>query len=126
MGEIDEDEEDEEDCSSIRFFMVEFQWFLMALSERPGRNFAISAQRFPMRECRSRRILSSSSLHAVFFMSGFKWLCQRSRHCLPKRPRRCLAISDQRFGPNFCTSSITLASSSFVHGPFMVGFYVAV
>ena len=27
--------------------MVEFQWFLIALSVRPGRALAISAQRFP-------------------------------------------------------------------------------
>ncbi|KAG7263757.1 hypothetical protein CRUP_027994, partial [Coryphaenoides rupestris] len=37
---------------------------------------------------------SSSSVHDVFFTSGFRWLCQRSRHCLPMRPFRCLAITD--------------------------------
>jgi hypothetical protein len=32
---------------SIFFFMEEFQWFLMALSVRPGSILAISAHLFP-------------------------------------------------------------------------------
>lgn len=67
-----------------------FQWFLMALSVlcaagetkieqgarrgtyRPGRLFAISAHLFPSLKC-SRKIMRSSSLvHGLFLMAGFK------------------------------------------------------
>ncbi|TNN82534.1 HBS1-like protein [Liparis tanakae] len=60
--------------------MVEFQWFFMALS-----------------------VLGVVKKHVL----TCRWLCQRSRHCLPIRPFRCLAITDQRLAPYFCTSSIT-------------------
>ena len=33
--------------SGILFFILEFQWFLIALSVRPGRNEVISAHLFP-------------------------------------------------------------------------------
>lgn len=62
-------------------------------------------------------ILSSSSVHEVFLISGLRWLCQRSRHCLPMRPFRCLAINVHRFGPYFRTNSMTCSSSSLVQGP---------
>lgn len=62
-------------------------------------------------------ILSSSSVHAVFLIFGFKWLCHRSRHCLPMRPRRLRAISVHFFGPYRATNSMTFSSSSLVHGP---------
>ena len=60
---------------------------------------------------------TSSSVQAVFFISGLRWLCQRSRHCFPIRPFRCLAMRVQRFGPYFFTNSITFSSSSLVQGP---------
>ena len=52
--------------------IVEFQWFLMALSVLPGRSFAISAHLLPKLLCASRIVRSSSSVHGVFLMSGFK------------------------------------------------------
>ena len=52
---------------------------------------------------------SSSWVQEDFFTSGLRWLCQRSRHCLPMRPCRCLAMMDQRLGPYLCTSSMTCA-----------------
>jgi hypothetical protein len=50
----------------------------------------------------SRRIelaLSSSAVHESFLMSGLRWLCHRSRHCLPLRPGRCRAICAHFFVP---------------------------
>jgi hypothetical protein len=58
-------------CSTLRF-IDEFQWFLMELSVRPGKRFAISAQRLPNSWCARRIALSSSSVHVDFTMSGFK------------------------------------------------------
>ena len=54
--------------------MVEFQWFLIALSVRPGRRLAISAHLLPRSECASRMIRSSSSVHGVFLIAGLRWL----------------------------------------------------
>lgn len=68
---------------------------------------AISAQRFPRTLWASKMMRSSSSVHEDFFTSGFRWLCQRSRHCFPKRPFRCLAIRVHCLVPYFLTSSIT-------------------
>lgn len=77
-----------------RFCMVLFQWFLMALSVRPGRCFAISAQRFPYFLCNARIFSSSSCVNAHFLIFGSRWLCHLkinnllylSRHCFPRRP----------------------------------------
>ena len=89
----------------------------------PGNIFAISAHLFPTVIWASRIILSSSSLQASLQISGLRWLCQRSRHCLPIRPGSWLAISDHFLAPYFSTSSSTFRSSSAVHGPLTsVGF----
>ena len=60
---------------------------------------------------------TSSMLHGPFLMLGSRWLCQRSRHCLPMRPGRCLAIADHFCGPRSVTSVRIFSSSSVVHGP---------
>jgi len=57
-------------------------------------------------------------------MSGFKWLCHLSRHCLPMRPGRLAAILDHLRGPSLRTCSQTIRSSSSVHcrfWPVLVG-----
>jgi len=54
---------------------VEFQWFLMLLSVRPGRWGAILAHLLPYVSCCSARMRSSSALHSPFFMEGSRWLC---------------------------------------------------
>lgn len=85
MGFINEGV-DGDDCLVIFLLIVEFQWFLIALSvlkckrsnmysNLPGSSFAISAHLFPSRWCASNIFLSSSGVHASFLMSGFKWLC---------------------------------------------------
>mmetsp|Transcript_25691 Transcript_25691/g.86164 ORF Transcript_25691/g.86164 Transcript_25691/m.86164 type:complete len:258 (+) Transcript_25691:404-1177(+) len=61
----------------------EFHRFLMALSVRPGSSFTISDHLVPSRATASTMVLSSSSLQGAFCRSGLRWLCQRSRHCLP-------------------------------------------
>lgn len=63
-------------------------------------------------------VISSSSVQRSFFMLGLRWLCHRSRHCLPIRPCRFWAMSDQFLGPYFNTMLVTISSSSLVQGPF--------
>jgi hypothetical protein len=59
----------------MRRFMDEFQWFLMALSVRPGRSLAISAHLGPVVWIADRMARSSSSVHGPFWMLGSRWLC---------------------------------------------------
>lgn len=80
-----EGEEEGSVLASLRR-MVEFQWFLIALSVRPGRSLAISAHLLPSCLCASINMLSSSSDHASFLIEGLRWLCHRSLHCLPILP----------------------------------------
>jgi len=101
------------------FFMVEFQWFFMELSVRPGSIFVISAHLLPWAVCAKNRIHSSWAVHSTFSIDGLRWLCQRSRHCLPNRPSTNLAIKDQRWGPYFSTNLRTNRSYCSVHGFFL-------
>ena len=64
-----------------------------------------------------RMMSSSSCVHASFLMSGLRWLCHRSLHCLPIRPGRLAAMVLHFFGPYLSTSCTTILSSAFVHGP---------
>ncbi|XP_075338597.1 uncharacterized protein LOC142398480 [Odontesthes bonariensis] len=73
----------------------------------PGSSLEMSAQRFPSSRWAWHTMRSSSRVQLLFFTVGFRWLCQRSRHCFPFRVCRCLAMSDQRFMPYFWTSSMT-------------------
>lgn len=57
---------------------------------------------------------SSSSVQRSFLISGFRWLCQRSRHCLPILPGKFLAIKLQFLGPCSKTNFITRSSSYLV------------
>ena len=77
----------------------------------PGSSLEISAQRFPSTLCAWQMIWSSSSVHLSFFTAGFRWLCQRSRHCFPLRVWMYLAMSDQCFTPYFWTSLMTCTGS---------------
>ena len=77
-----------------------FHRFLIWLSVRPGRSFAISAQRLPKLRCAAMSSPSSSSDHSLLLIAGSRWLCQRSRHCLPLRVGRWEAIVDQERVPN--------------------------
>ena len=94
-----------------------------SLTYRPGNNLAISAQRLPFSIWYSNIFLSSSMLQAPLLMSGFKWLCQRSLHCLPILPGIWAAIMLHFLAPNCFTNRWTAASSSADHGPLCnVGF----
>jgi hypothetical protein len=65
------------------------------------------------------RIHSSLVVHSTFNIEGFKWLCQRSRHCLPNLPSTNLAMKDHRCGPYFSTSLRTSRSYCSVQGFFL-------
>lgn len=60
-------------------------------------------------------VLSSSSVHFSFTISGLRWLCHLSLHCLPILPGRCFAIKLQFFGPWLLTSLSTSSSYSKVY-----------
>ena len=97
---------------------VEYHLFLTELSERPGKCFAISAQRVPSFACSDRIILSSSSVHAPFLSDGSRLLHHLSRHCLPVRPGSMAAMRAQCLpSPSASTSSVSAASSEADHGP---------
>mmetsp|Transcript_15522 Transcript_15522/g.44133 ORF Transcript_15522/g.44133 Transcript_15522/m.44133 type:complete len:232 (+) Transcript_15522:2927-3622(+) len=98
-----------------RFFRCPFQKFFIALSVRPGRNFAIAAHLFPSSWCFAMIRASSSAEKGSFRRLGSSWLNHRSRQLLPFRPvPKVLATSDQFWGPYVSTSWISLTSSSCV------------
>mmetsp|Transcript_44213 Transcript_44213/g.122548 ORF Transcript_44213/g.122548 Transcript_44213/m.122548 type:complete len:471 (+) Transcript_44213:122-1534(+) len=94
---------------------AEFQRFLIWLSVRPGSIFAISAQRLPRAWCASRSLRSSSTVHSPLLIIGSRWLCHRSRHCLPVRLGSCAAIVDHERVPCSSTRAAILVSSSALH-----------
>mmetsp|Transcript_21215 Transcript_21215/g.54330 ORF Transcript_21215/g.54330 Transcript_21215/m.54330 type:complete len:259 (-) Transcript_21215:176-952(-) len=102
-------------CMRTMRRIVEFHRFLMALSVRPGMSLTMSAHLVPCAATASMMARSSSGLKLSVFTSGHRWLCQRSRHCLPTRLGMPIAIRDQLAGPHWATSSRSLASSSGVH-----------
>lgn len=57
---------------------------------------------------------SSSSVHLSLRMSGFKWLCHLSRHCLPILPGSFLEIALQFLAPFYLTNCNRYWSSSLV------------
>ena len=73
----------------------------------PGSSLEMLAQRFPSIFWARQMTRSSSAVQLLFFTVGFRWLCHRSRICLPLRLCMCLAMSDQRLVPNLSTRSIT-------------------
>ena len=60
----------------------------------------------------------SGGARTSFLTAGERWLCQRSRHCLPIRLGRSAAIRLQLEGPSRSTSSSSLASSSALQAHF--------
>ena len=58
-------------------------------------------------------------MHTSFLTAGLRWLCHRSRHCLPMRLGRSAAMRLQFEGPCRWMSSRSLASSSAVHACFL-------
>lgn len=85
------------------FFIEEFQWFFIELSVLPLRCLAISAQRLPTTLCAKYRMYSSMSDHSLLVMSGLRWLCHLSLHCLPVRPESIELYwgGDRRWWPIF-------------------------
>lgn len=73
-------------CSLARRFSVEFQWFLTALSVRPGSNRAMVAHRFPNRAWAAKIVSSSVGENGRCSTFGLNWLHHLSRHDFPDRP----------------------------------------
>mmetsp|Transcript_11694 Transcript_11694/g.17968 ORF Transcript_11694/g.17968 Transcript_11694/m.17968 type:complete len:361 (-) Transcript_11694:33-1115(-) len=97
----------------------ELKRFFTAFSVRPGSILAISLHRLPKNAWPSKTTLSSSAVQSPFLMLGSRWLCHRSRHCLPIRPGNRAAMEDHLTlpAPYLFTISKTTSSSSFVQGP---------
>mmetsp|Transcript_11221 Transcript_11221/g.46864 ORF Transcript_11221/g.46864 Transcript_11221/m.46864 type:complete len:229 (-) Transcript_11221:626-1312(-) len=55
----------------VRFRIIEFQWFLTALSVLPGKYLAISTHLLPSSLCLSWRVSSSSTVHDSRRIPGF-------------------------------------------------------
>lgn len=98
--------------------IVEFQWFLIALSVLPLRSLLMRAHRLP-------KVYASVHDDRILFiwptflllMNGFRWLCHLSLHCFPILPGRYFAMLLQFLGPNLSTIRMTISSSSLVQGP---------
>ena len=73
------------DCSSFCCCrrmrrILEFQWFLTALSVRPGSIWAILAHLLPISCTSSTSFWSSASVHFSLLTEGLTWLCQLRAH----------------------------------------------
>jgi len=99
------------------FFSFELKRFLIALSVRPGRLFAISHHLLPWSLCIWRMIRSSSNDHFSLRMLGSRWLCHLSRHYFPILPGRAAAMVLQFLAPCSWTMDLRISSSSLVQGP---------
>ena len=104
-------------CCWNFLWIVEYQWFFISLSDRPGNCFAMFAHLLPWCSCKAIKMASSSSDHSPFFKFGSRWLTYLSRHCLPCRPGRCAAIF-AHFLPYLSLLSLNMLSSSIVQEPF--------
>lgn len=66
------------------FFIDEFQWFLIELSDLPLKYLAISAHLFPKCWCKMNNKKFSSLVHGFLLIAGLRWLChlikQRDSH----------------------------------------------
>ena len=93
-----------------------FQWFLTALSVRPGSILLISAQRLPRLWCSTSMVLTSSTVKGAFETAGSSWLCHLSRHCFPVLPGMAAAMVGHLLGPLAWTSLVSSASSLADHG----------
>jgi len=93
-------------CKKFRilFFILEFQWFLIALSVRPGKKEVISTHLLPFNLWQRNNTHSSSSLQASLLILGFKWLCHLSLHYFPILPGICWAIKVHFYGPYYSTN----------------------
>mmetsp|Transcript_5530 Transcript_5530/g.11512 ORF Transcript_5530/g.11512 Transcript_5530/m.11512 type:complete len:203 (-) Transcript_5530:128-736(-) len=95
----------------LRERMVECQRFLTALSVRPWRYSVIFDHWFPSSACFSIMMRSSSSVQFPFFIPGFRWFVQRSRHCFPVLPSKESATVVQLDRPCCFTRFLSCSSS---------------
>mmetsp|Transcript_558 Transcript_558/g.1147 ORF Transcript_558/g.1147 Transcript_558/m.1147 type:complete len:265 (-) Transcript_558:129-923(-) len=108
-------------CMRTMRRVVEFHRFLMALSVRPGTSLTSIAHLVPCSATASMIARSSSALKPSFFTAGDRWLCQRSRHCLPLRCGRSAAMRLQSLGPPWRSMAAqSISSSSAVQAVFVL------
>ena len=100
-----------------RFLRFELYLFFTALSVRPSTPLAISHHLFPCFRWSLTIAMSSSIVHLRLTTFGSRWLCHLSRHCLPMRLGRFLAICVQFRAPHFLTARVNISSSCFVQLP---------
>lgn len=100
-------------------FILQFHWFLIVLSLRPGMNYEIADHFLPKALTQRARSQYSCIYQCDLVTPSRRWLCHLSRHCLPERLGRKLAISAQCTGPLSCTFCFSKSSSSFVHTLFL-------
>jgi hypothetical protein len=84
--------------------MITCQWFLTALSVRPGNSLAMTAQRLPWTRWEARSSSSSSSEKGLRLILGSSWLNHRSLQLFPEKIQFFILIR------LLYSSSITLAS----------------
>lgn len=102
--------------SFVRARTVAWNRFFTALSVRPGRAFVILAHWLPIARCMVMIMRSSSSVQSPFLIPGFRWLCQRSRHCLPVRSVSISAMLVQLPVPWTLINRRSFSSSDDVQG----------
>ncbi|KVI09928.1 Ribosomal protein L41 [Cynara cardunculus var. scolymus] len=99
---------------------VEFQWFLIALSVRPGRSLEMVDHLLPWIACARRITSSSSRVNGRCSTSGLSWLHHRRRHDFPERPGILELMRDQLRGPCCSTSFTRVASSCGLQEPLIL------
>ena len=75
--------------SSNFFFIEEFQWFLIELSDRPLKCRAISAHLLPKCWCRMNKRRFSSFVQGFLLIAGLRWLCHLRRNIRIERTDLC-------------------------------------
>ena len=97
--------------------MIEFHRFLISLSVLCDMyNSEICAHFVPISCTLSQMSMSSCTDHSPLLSCGRRWLRHRSRHCLPFRLVRFVAIWAHDFIPNWSTRLRSCSSSSGFHG----------
>lgn len=90
--------------------ILQFQWFLMVFSGRPGRKREMEDHLFPKACTPSTNTHSSHSLHSCLVTPSFKWLCHLSRHCFAFLPSNWEAMNDQSLAPLISTKERNISS----------------
>lgn len=99
----------------LKGFILQFHWFLIVLSLRPGMNYDIADHLLPNAFTHKANIQYYRASQAPFDTPSLKWLCHRYLHCFPVRLFKQDAISAHWVAPIYITFAFNSSSSSFVH-----------